>query len=171
MSEQQTISAFFQEDHDRLDALFQSFQTLKRHDFDKAKEAFKQFKFGLQRHIVWEEDLLFPSWEEKTGISGGGPTSVMRAEHRRIGDQLEAIHRMVAEQNLETDREEEALLKLLGAHNVKEERVLYPSIDKLTPPEECKNLFRKMKEIPEERYHVCCGAGIQEETNGAGKPS
>ena len=64
----------YEQDHDRLDELFKTFQQLKRSDFPKAKEAFKEFKFGLQRHIVWEEDLLFPLWEKKTGMSEGGPT-------------------------------------------------------------------------------------------------
>ena len=79
MSEQKTIREFYEQDHDRLDELFKTFQQLKRSDFAKAKEAFKEFKFGLQRHIVWEEDLLFPLWEEKTGMSEGGPTFVMRS--------------------------------------------------------------------------------------------
>ncbi len=157
MSEPKTISAFYEQDHDRLDELFKTFQKMKRSDFAKAKEAFKEFKFGLQRHIVWEEDLLFPLWEEKTGMSEGGPTFVMRTEHRQIGQQLEAIHDKVAEQNPDSDQEEQALLNLLGSHNLKEERILYPSIDQVTAPEECKEVFQKMKEIPEERYRVCCG--------------
>jgi regulator of cell morphogenesis and NO signaling len=158
MSAQNTVSAFFEQDHDRLDALFQSFQTLKRHDVAKAQETFKEFKLGLQRHIVWEEDLLFPLWEEKTGMSDGGPTFVMRNEHRQIGEQLESIHHKIVQQNPESDQEEQALLKLLGSHNLKEERVLYPSIDQVTTPEECEDVFQKMKEIPEDRYRVCCGA-------------
>jgi len=157
MSEQKTISAFFEQDHDRLDGLFQAFQQLKRSDFNKAKEAFKDFKFGLQRHIVWEEDLLFPLWEEKTGMSEGGPTFVMRNEHRQIGQQLEAIHDKVAEQNPDSDQEEQALLDLLGSHNMKEERVLYPAIDQVTSAEERETVFRTMKNIPEDRYKVCCG--------------
>ncbi|MEC4890260.1 MAG: hemerythrin domain-containing protein [Nitrospira sp.] len=157
MSEDQTISAFFEQDHDRLDELFKTFQKLKRSDFPKAKEAFKEFKFGLQRHIVWEEDLLFPLWEEKTGMSEGGPTFVMRNEHRQIGQQLDAIHDKVAEQNPESDQEEQGLLSLLGAHNMKEERVLYPSIDQVTSAEERAIVFQNMKTIPEDRYKVCCG--------------
>ena len=158
MSAQQTISAFFEQDHDRLDELFKTFQQLKRSDFAKAKDAFKEFKVGLQRHIVWEEDLLFPLWEEKTGMSEGGPTFVMRNEHRQIGQQLEAIHDKVAEQNPESDQEEQALLNLLGSHNMKEERVLYPSIDQVTSTEERETVFLNMKNIPEDRYRACCGA-------------
>jgi regulator of cell morphogenesis and NO signaling len=157
MSEPETISAFFEQDHDRLDALFQSFQVLKRYDFPKAAEAFKEFKFGLQRHIVWEEDLLFPLWEEKTGMFEGGPTFVMRNEHRQIGEQLEAIHQKVADQNPDSDQEERALLNILASHNMKEERVLYPSIDQVTTEDERKTLFQNMKEIPEGRYSMCCG--------------
>ena len=157
MNEQKTISAFYEQDHDRLDELFKTFQKLKRSDFAKAKEAFKAFKFGLQRHIVCEEDLLFPLWEEKTGMSEGGPTFVMRAEHRQIGQQLEAIHGKVAEQNPDSDQEEQLLLELLGSHNMKEERVLYPAIDQLTSAEDSETVFRNMKNIPEERYKLCCG--------------
>lgn len=157
MSEQKTISAFYEEDHDRLDELFKTFQRLKRLDFAKAKEAFKEFKIGLQRHIVWEEDLLFPLWEEKTGMSEGGPTFVMRNEHRQIGQQLEAIHDKVAEQNPDSDQEEQALLDILGSHNMKEERVLYPAIDNVTNSEERETIFRNMKDIPEDRYKLCCG--------------
>ena len=155
MKQQNTISAFFQQDHERLDALFQSFQTWKQKDWSKAKEAFTQFKAGLDRHIRWEEDFLFPLWEDKTGISDGGPTFVMRHEHRQIEEQLQTIGQNVAEQNADNDQAEQALLTLLGSHNLKEERVLYPSIDQVTTPEECRAIFGKMKEIPEERYRAC----------------
>jgi iron-sulfur cluster repair protein YtfE (RIC family) len=157
MSEQQTITAFYEQDHDRLDELFKTFQRLKRSDFPKAEEAFKEFKFGLQRHIVWEEDLLFPLWEKETGITEGGATSVMRTEHRQIEQHLEAIHRKVVDQNPDSDREEQALLTLLGSHNMKEERVLYPGIDRVTSAEERATVFHNMNNIPEERYKLCCG--------------
>jgi len=157
MSEQQTVSAFFEQDHDRLDELFKTFQQLKRSDFSKAKEAFKDFKFGLQRHIVWEEDVLFPLWEKKTGMSESGPTPVMRNEHRQIGQQLEAIHDKVSEQNPDSDKEEQALLDLLGSHNRKEELRLYPAIDQVAGTEGQEAIFQSMKNIPEERYNLCCG--------------
>jgi hypothetical protein len=43
MSEQKPIPVFFEQDHDRLDKLFKTFQQLKRSDFAKAKDAFKEF--------------------------------------------------------------------------------------------------------------------------------
>jgi len=157
MSEQKTISEFYEQDHDRLDELFKTFQRLKQSDFPKAEQAFKDFKVGLQRHIVWEEDLLFSLWEKKTGMSDSGPTPAMRNEHRQIGEQLEAIHRKVANQNVGSDQEEEGLLSLLSSHNRKEERALYPAIDQVTSAEERETVFLNMNNIPEERYKLCCG--------------
>ena len=154
MSEQDTITAFYEQDHDRLDELFKTFQQLKQSDFAKAKESFKEFKVGLQRHIVWEEDILFPLWEKETGITEGGATSVMRAEHRQIEQQLEAIHGKVAEQDPNSDQAEQALLNLLGSHNMKEERVLYPGIDRVTSVGERDTIFQNMKSIPDERYKL-----------------
>lgn len=157
MSER-TISTMFDEDHDRLDDLFKTFQTLKRTDFPKAACAFGEFKAGLQRHVVWEEDVLFPLWEKKTGMTGGGPTIVMRREHQEIWDSLEALHHKVQAQDPETDREEDALLDLLDRHNMSEEQVLYPAMDRVTSAEERETAFRAMDLIPETRYQAGCSA-------------
>jgi len=157
MSETRTISGFFQHDHDRLDVLFQSFQTLKRQDVLKAREAFTQFTSGLERHIRWEEDFLFPLWEDKTGMSDGGPTFVMRREHRQVEEQLRSIGRNLTEQNTDNNEAEQALLTVLAAHNLKEERVLYPAIDQVTTPEECSDILGKIREFPEARVESSAG--------------
>ena len=147
-----SISTMFDEDHDRLDALFKSFQTLKRQDFTQAKQAFLDFEIGLRRHVAWEEDVLFPLWERKTGMTTGGPTFVMRQEHREIGEYLEMIHRKVQAQDRASDAEERALADLLERHNMTEEQVLYPAMDRATSEAERETAFKNMNEIPEERY-------------------
>ncbi len=91
-----------------------------------SKEAFKEFKIGLQQHIVWEEELLFPMWEEKTGMVEDGPTPVMRFEHSQIRQYLDAIYQKVESRNPDTDREEQAL---------------YPAIDNVTSAEERATIF------------------------------
>jgi iron-sulfur cluster repair protein YtfE (RIC family) len=151
-----TIQASFAHDHDRLDELLQTYCPLKRVDFAKARQAFQEFKFGLQRHIIWEETLLFPFFEAKTGMRECGPTAVMRAEHREIGRCLDALHEKVRCPDPDTDREEKDLLGALFAHNQKEERVLYPAIDRLSSADEKAALFKKMAELPEESYRTCC---------------
>jgi hemerythrin-like domain-containing protein len=149
------IKSYFEADHDRLDNLFKKFQELKRTDFPKAKECFKEFKLGLQRHIVWEEEILFPLFEKKTGMTSG-PTQVMRIEHRQIRDFLEAIHKKVQAQNPGSDPEESGLLAVLSAHNQKEKAILYPAIERLMSDEDRAYVFAAMKKIPEERYQICC---------------
>jgi iron-sulfur cluster repair protein YtfE (RIC family) len=154
----QSVRTSYAEDHDRLDALFTEYRQLKRVDPDRARECFKEFTFGLQRHIVWEEQILFPLFERKTGMVDCGPTAVMRAEHRQIGARLEAIHQKVRSRDPETEAEEQALVDLLTAHNQKEEGVLYPMLDRLATPEEIAVIFAEMAKVPEEAYRTCCGS-------------
>lgn len=153
----QGIQTTFAADHDRLDELFTRFRQHKQSDFVRAREFFKEFKFGLQRHIIWEEQVLFPLFEQKTGIYHNGPTDVMRAEHRRIGAHLEAIHDKVRRQEPNSDREEQELLAALAAHNEKEERVLYPMLDRLLTNDEKDAAFKAIEKVPEEAYKTCCG--------------
>ncbi len=152
------VTQYFEADHNRLDAAFASFQELKRESFPEAKQHFKIFFKGLKRHIVWEEDVLFPLFEQKSGMSQGGPTFVMREEHRRIGDLLNRIHEKVRKADPSSDDEEEMLIEVLSAHNHKEEQVLYPAIDQLITERESAQVFLAMETIPAERYETCCGA-------------
>jgi iron-sulfur cluster repair protein YtfE (RIC family) len=155
---ERTISSMFDEDHDRLDELFKSFHLLKRTDPANAQKAFVDFKTGLQRHMVWEEDVLFPLWEKKTGMTQGGPTFVMRQEHREIMECLDAIDRKVQAQNPESDQEEQAFMDLLERHNMTEEEVLYAAIDRATSMDERESVFQAMTKIPEARYKAGSGA-------------
>jgi regulator of cell morphogenesis and NO signaling len=156
-SKARTVQEMFAADHDRLDSLFAEFRRLKRFDYAKAKENFKEFKIGLQRHIIWEEQILFPAFEKRTGMRDTGPTAVMRAEHRQIGDGLEAIHEKVRRADPNSDLEEEALLQVLSQHNQKEEMVLYPTLDRMLSEGEVTAAFEAMEKIPEEAYATCCG--------------
>ena len=155
----ETITNYYQQDHERLEALFRQFQEWKRKDAAQGKEYFIQFKLGLQRHIVWEEEILFPLFERKSSLGRPGPTDAMRMEHRQIKGLMEAIHQKVQVGDPASETEEAQLLSLLGRHNQKEEDVLYPGIDHLLNPEDLESVFRQMAEVPEERYDHCCEAG------------
>ena len=144
----ESVTAYFKADHDRLDELFARFQRLKRTDFPLAAEAFKAFQAGLRRHIIWEEELLFPLFERKTGMTSG-PTQVMRMEHRQIGRDLDAIHGKVEAQQANTVAEEQSLQGVLSRHNFKEEKILYPAIDQALQDNDRASLFDAMSRIPE----------------------
>ena len=69
---------------------------------------------------------------------------------------MEALGRKVENENPDTGAEERALMVLLSTHNMKEERVLYPSLDKLAGAEERDELYEKMKLAPAEHSQICC---------------
>ncbi|MBF0490058.1 MAG: hemerythrin domain-containing protein [Candidatus Omnitrophica bacterium] len=151
----QEVSGFYGHDHDELDSFLSQFQKLKRQDFAQAKPFFRKFKFGLQRHILWEEEILFPVFESKTGMSDAGPTAVMRQEHVLIKEALEELHLKVRQNDADSEKEEKVLIDLLESHNLKEENILYPAIDQLTTAEEKKVMFQEMEKVPLERYASC----------------
>ena len=151
----QGILDFYGHDHNELDDFFKKFKDLKHGDYAQAKPFFRKFKFGLQRHILWEEEYLFPIFETKTGMKDSGPTAVMRHEHVLIKEALEALHMKVQKNNPDSDAEEKVLTDLLISHNYKEENIIYPAIDKLTTAEEKQVLFKQMEGVPQERYAAC----------------
>ncbi len=142
---EKNVTRFYTDDHDKLDEYFQCFQKTKRRDYARARECFEKFKSGLHRHIAWEEEILFPLFEEKTGMTDGGPTFVMREEHRQIKALLEEVHKKVQRQDPESDREEQQLFEVLKEHNYKEEAILYPAIDRAASDEEREVVFKKME--------------------------
>ena len=140
----QSINQHYTEDHQHLDDLFHEFQRLKSTDLRNAEKIFYEFKAGLERHIVWEEEILFPAFEAKLGHLQGGPTAVMRLEHREIRKYLDAIARKLADESIETDEEEMGLEAVLCPHNHKEEGILYPMMDQMFSESERARMFSEM---------------------------
>lgn len=145
-----------EKDHDRLDKIFEEFRNTINIDVTKARPLFHDFKIGLQRHIVWEEEILFPIFENKTSMHDTGPTAVMRMEHRKIKDFLEKIHDRIVKGDNKVEDLENGLIEVLTEHNNKEENILYPWIDKETNEQEREDAFTKMKNLPPEKYNKCC---------------
>jgi iron-sulfur cluster repair protein YtfE (RIC family) len=117
-------------DHDQLDAaLADVLQMVDDGEIERADAHFEAFARRLRRHIRLEEDILFPVFERATGMIAG-PTQVMRAEHRQIEAALEEMSQALAGGSAGAFRAgHAALISVLGAHNQKEERILYPMTD------------------------------------------
>lgn len=62
-----TVSAFYAADHDDIDRLFDRFRDAKTGDRTGALLLYRAFKARLVRHIGWEDDILFPLYEELSG--------------------------------------------------------------------------------------------------------
>ena len=126
-----SIRDFFRNDHERLDRLLAEFRSSKRTNFARAAEAFRKFTAGLKRHIRWEEEVLFSAFETDDENRTSGPTAVMRAEHRKIEEALQRLDDCVRDGNPDCDEDDARLLEILQAHNFKEERVVYPLVDRM----------------------------------------
>lgn len=140
------VTEFMGKDHDRLDEIFKEFHSIKDSDYDKAMSLYLKFKAGLERHIAWEEEILFPLFEKRTGMHDSGPTAVMRMEHGEIKEFLEKIKNNLARENTKTEEFERGLLEILTPHNDKEENVLYPWFDNAVTQREREEIFAKIKE-------------------------
>jgi len=139
-----SIQQHYAADHQQLDALLHQFQNSKTTNPSGAHKAFQGFKAGLERHIAWEEQILFPSFERRVGHLQGGPTEVMRWEHRQIRQFLDAISLKLARQDFATEEEEIGLEGVLCPHNRKEETILYPMIDQMVGTDERAEIFAAM---------------------------
>ena len=121
----QPISTFFEADNKRLEYLYNNFKS--KLGSSEALTYFWAFKKGVEKNIRWEEDILFPFFEDKMDISHG-PVDVMIAEHREILEYLQGI-----DEHLLSERDVlplmHALEEVLGMHNNKEEQILFPLID------------------------------------------
>lgn len=133
------VTEYLQNDHERLDAILDEVRSLvSSTSFGEAQKRFAQFVSGLERHIDVEEEILFSAFEEMTGMRSG-PTAVMRHEHveirRLLGAVTDALDRASAAAFAESV---ESLVDVLGTHNQKEERVLYPTTDRALGSEAAK---------------------------------
>ncbi len=126
-----SVTGYLQADHDRLDAIALEVDGLAAGgSFAEALRRFGEFACGLGWHIDVEEQVLFPAFEEKTGMTRG-PTTVMRAEHVDIRERMRRVTAALeASDAAATKAALGELTALLGAHNMKEERMLYPMTDR-----------------------------------------
>jgi regulator of cell morphogenesis and NO signaling len=134
-------------DHDRLDALeAAAFQKRAEGDFQSARDNYAAFAAGLRRHIAFEEQLLFPAFEEMTGMPPtAGPTAVMREEHREIETLIGKIEAGIAESSAPVEELRRSLHAVLGDHNLKEEGILYPTTDQLLGPDKADQLVERIQ--------------------------
>lgn len=137
------ISSFFERDHAEIDAVLESVP------FAKPKEAaarFAEFDRRLERHIEWEESILFPAVAEKAPELEGGPLAVMRQEHKEIRAAKAAAQAALKEgDGPQARRDTDAMLSVLKPHNRKEEQILYPACDELLDDGERRAVLERVR--------------------------
>ena len=134
-----TLSTFMQNNHRECDELFAAAEeAVVDLDWETATTRWKNFTETMESHITdLEEGKLFPALEAVNGPMG--PTVVMRGEH----EQMRALVTQIDEALIDRDQPQflglaETLMMLMQQHNMKEENILYPMMDRCIPDEAAK---------------------------------
>jgi hemerythrin-like domain-containing protein len=98
--------------------------------WNECADGFRRFRGEMEAHFSTEEQVLFPAFEQATGMTGG-PTQMMRYEHTQMRDLMGCMEAAVSCRNLDRFAGEgETLLVLMQQHNMKEQNILYPMCDR-----------------------------------------
>ncbi len=125
-------NAFFTKDHRDCDSVWSEVEAAAdAGDEGAARDAWTRFSEALQRHLRMEEEVLFPAFEQATGMHQGGPTFVMRSEHEQMRGLLSQMAALLEAGDLDQLLDQgDTLLMLIQQHNAKEEGMLYPMADR-----------------------------------------
>jgi iron-sulfur cluster repair protein YtfE (RIC family) len=142
------ISQSMTEDHRRCDELFADAESAAvDNDWARAHSNYDAFREAILHHFRMEEELLFPRFEQQTGMTMG-PTQVMRSEHAQMRELFEEMEGTVGAQ--QQDRFLglcETLLMLMQQHNAKEEQMLYPMTDQALGDAAAGELLEQMRAL------------------------
>ena len=122
-----SIPEFMTTKHRECDELFTEAEAaVAKADWSLALTKWQGFALELTKHFSQEEDVLFPKFEDATGMTAG-PTQVMRMEHQQMRALVQDLDNALAAQ----EKDEylglsETLMVMMQQHNMKEEMMLYP---------------------------------------------
>ncbi len=139
----ENIRTLLTREHRSCDGLLAAVEeAVEQRHWQDAERLFTDFVAHMELHLGKEEEILFPTLEERMGASLG-PVQVMRHEHedmRRLFQEIqEDISKRQSEHCLGLS---DTLLMLIQQHNLKEENILYPMADRVLGGEQEEILAR-----------------------------
>ena len=125
-----SVTSALQEHHKHCDDDFATAEdAAQKGDWTGCAASFGKFRTEMLAHFGVEEDVLFPAFEQQTGMAGG-PTQVMRSEHVQMRELLRQMDEALAQKSADGfGGAAETLLVMMQQHNMKEENILYPMCD------------------------------------------
>ncbi|MGF1910017.1 hemerythrin domain-containing protein [Vibrio kasasachensis] len=125
-----SIQEFMTQHHKTCDNLLVEAEAmLANKDWAAFAELWGKFEKETLHHFDLEEQILFPAFEEQTGMTAG-PTMVMRHEHAQIKAMFEQMGLAIEKQDIERAMgSSESIMIFIQQHNMKEEQILYPMTD------------------------------------------
>lgn len=127
----ESITDYMQQDHALIDGIAErAAAAAAAGDLAGMERDGTLFLQRLERHIEMEEHLLFPAFEERTGMTAAGPSVQMREEHVQMQGALQQMREAIeARDPAAYQRGSQALFEILVPHNLKEEQMMYPMLD------------------------------------------
>jgi iron-sulfur cluster repair protein YtfE (RIC family) len=127
----ESITGHMQQDHVLIDGIAaRAVAAAESRDWDALARHGGEFLRRLRQHIEIEEDVLFPAFEQRTGMTAGGPSVQMRVEHEQMQPILARMQAAIGAQDAGGYRSaSQALFDILVPHNQKEEQMMYPMLD------------------------------------------
>ncbi|MDN3679719.1 hemerythrin domain-containing protein [Vibrio tapetis subsp. quintayensis] len=125
-----TIQGFMTQHHKTCDDLLVEAEAmLANKDWAAFATQWAQFEKETLHHFDLEEQILFPAFEEQTGMTAG-PTMVMRQEHAQVKAMMQQMAAAIEQQDIERAMgSSESIMIFIQQHNMKEEQILYPMTD------------------------------------------
>ncbi|HUH41584.1 MAG TPA: hemerythrin domain-containing protein [Sulfurimonas sp.] len=120
------IKDFMTQSHRDCDEIFAQMEDAVAAKSDEAVVKFEEFADALTNHFKMEEMVLFPAFEEASGMREG-PTQVMVMEHEQMRELLSKMSRAIEDKDKFFGLSE-TLMILMQQHNMKEEQMLYTMI-------------------------------------------
>ena len=142
-----TLTHFLGDDHQHCDELFaETENAVAARDWPVARAHFQHFFDAMRHHFAKEEEVMFPAFEARTGMSGG-PTFIMRDEHEQMNNLFDNMRAALERDDYHAYMSlSETLLMLMRQHNMKEENILYPMADQALEDER-DTLLKAMAEM------------------------
>jgi len=141
--------------HERLDEIFAYHQeALLALDVELAQASLKQFEGELRAHMQVEEVLLLPVYA-RAGRIKGGPPEFYTGEHKkmleflaRFNERLEVLRATPAALKrgiIELFDQEAVFKQLIQHHDMREQNLLYPTLDEVTSEAEREALLAECR--------------------------
>jgi hemerythrin-like domain-containing protein len=141
-----TVTSYLSADQARIDALLDPcLRAATQGDFEVARALFRHFESAFMRHLQMEEQVVFPVFEDRTGLLWG-PTVTLRAEHRELRRAVAIVQEGLLLASVSRAQEGARLLAtLVPDHDGKEKNVFFPMTDRLLTVAERAALVARMR--------------------------
>ena len=137
--------------HHELAELFDLHQAaLLKRDFNSCRSLWTEYKRHLLVHMREEEELLIPLYAARAAPIRGGGAELFSQEHAKIREWQGRLELRISRLGAGTDAkdliallDDEALYKkFIEHHSLREDRILYPELERVVDPKERSGLLR-----------------------------